>query len=149
MPDPSKQRHKTDVHQGSLEAASWLESKVSEREFKDFQAFVRGAMDRLSAEFSAYQNSVGEKIKEMEERLDAVEYAEDLSNGSEIYGENDDEEEAGESSSSSSSSESSDSGDSDSDHAENYDSKRFEAYNQPQQGPYAYPWEQKKMSFPA
>lgn len=156
MPVSPKQKQKPVVHKGSLEAAGWLESKVSEKEFKEYQAFVREAMDRLAAEFASHQKKVDEKITEIEERLDQVEYAEDLSDSSEIFGGNDKEEEEGESfegagedsdeSSSSSSESSSDSGDSESDQ-DAYDREKFERYNQPQPGPHSYPWEQKKMSF--
>jgi hypothetical protein len=95
MPASSKPKGKTMDRQGSLEAAGWLESKVSEREFKEYQANVRNAMDRLAADFASHQDKMSEKVREMEERLGAIEKEfelEDLSNSSEIFGENDDEE---------------------------------------------------------
>jgi hypothetical protein len=151
---------KTMDRQGSLEAAGWLESKVSEREFKEYQAYVRNALDRLGMEFASHQDKVNEKVREVEERLEAIVKAfenDDLSNSSEIFGGNDDEEEDREegereesddlsssdqeSSESSSSSSTSDSGDSESDHEPSYNHERFRKYNEPQPGPSFYPYE--------
>ena len=88
-----KRRRAADFQPESLAAAGWLESKVSEREFKNFQDLMREAIDGLLADFASHESRINEKMKEMEERLDAVEYAEDLSASSEIFGNQDDAEE--------------------------------------------------------
>jgi len=88
-----KRRRAADFQPESLAAAGWLESKVSEREFKNFQDLMRDAMDGLLADFASHESRINEKMKEMEERLDAVEYTEDLSASSEIFGNQDDAEE--------------------------------------------------------
>ena len=149
----SKEKRKTTVAHpaaGSLEAAGWLESKVSEREFKEYQTYMRdamNAMNKLVMEFAARQEKVEERLAEIEKDFEL----EDLSNSSETFGgneyeededEDEDEERAREDSISSSSSESSDdNSDSDREKAFNYE-ERFRRYNEePQQGPHSIPYD--------
>ena len=146
----SKEKHKTAVAHpaaGSLEAAGWLESKVSEREFKEYQTYMRdamNAMNKLVMEFAARQEKVEERLAEIEKDFEL----EDLSNSSETFGgneyeEDEDEERAREDSiiSSSSSESSDDNSDSDREKAFNYE-HRFRRYNEePQQGPHSIPYD--------
>ena len=146
----SKEKRKTTVAHpaaGSLEAAGWLESKVSEREFKEYQTYMRdamNAMNKLVMEFAARQEKVEERLAEIEKDFEL----EDLSNSSETFGgneyeEDEDEERAREDSiiSSSSSESSDDNSDSDREKAFNYE-HRFRRYNEePQQGPHSIPYD--------
>ena len=146
----SKEKRKTAVAHpaaGSLEAAGWLESKVSEREFKEYQTYMRdamNAMNKLVMEFAARQEKVEERLAEIEKDFEL----EDLSNSSETFGgneyeEDEDEERAREDSiiSSSSSESSDDNSDSDREKAFNYE-HRFRRYNEePQQGPHSIPYD--------
>ena len=150
----SKEKRKTAVAHpaaGSLEAAGWLESKVSEREFKEYQTYMRdamNAMNKLVMEFAARQEKVEERLAEIEKDFEL----EDLSNSSETFGgneyeededEDEDEERAREDSiiSSSSSESSDDNSDSDREKAFNYE-QRFRRYNEePQQGPHSIPYD--------
>ena len=64
-----KRRRAADFQPESLAAAGWLESKVSEREFKNFQDLMREAIDGLLADFASHESRINEKMKEMEESM--------------------------------------------------------------------------------
>jgi hypothetical protein len=140
-----------------------MEAKVSEAEFKAFKREVQTSMSQLDR---SIQTAVDGCISQMQERMAHMENRlqdvrsmvdeiqqimepEELSDGTEIYGEEGEEDEISEtdtevSSSSSGSSSTSDSGDSESDQEGEFDDRRPRydpsRYNEPQPGPYEYPY---------
>ena len=157
----------------SLRAAGWMEAKVSEKEFTEFKRGIQTSMSHMDRSAQAATEEVRAEARErsvqlesrlhdFEVRLKDAESAVDeiwqimepdeLSDGTEVYGEEEDENDSEDelsqsgtelSSVSSSSSSTSDSGDSESDRE--YDDRgrpRYDTtpYNEPQPGPYEYPY---------